>query len=98
MRTSGLLKAVQGIFWTKISAASSARSASDSGGSKRGSVSILSYVPSIRKTVTTQLENAGVPENVTADLLGHQKSRITYGVYSGDTSLAVKARALAKLR
>ena len=53
---------------------------------------------SIRKTVTTQLENAGVPENVTADLLGHQKPRITYGVYSGGTSLVVKAKALARVR
>ncbi len=52
---------------------------------------------SIRKTVGTQLENAGVPENVTADLLGHEKPRITYGLYSGGTSLAVKAEALAKL-
>ena len=52
---------------------------------------------SIRKTVTTQLENAGVPENVAADLLGHDKPRITYGLYSGGTSLAVKAKALAKL-
>lgn len=52
---------------------------------------------SIRKTVTTQLENAGVPENVAADLLGHDKPRITYGLYSGGTSLAVKREALEKL-
>ena len=52
---------------------------------------------SIRKTVGTQLENAGVPENVAADLLGHKKPRITYGLYSGGTTLAVKAKALAKL-
>lgn len=52
---------------------------------------------SIRKTVGTQLENAGVPENVAADLLGHEKPRITYGIYSGGTTHAVKAEALAKL-
>ena len=52
---------------------------------------------SIRKTVGTQLENAGVPENVAADLLGHEKPRITYGLYSGGTTLAVKSEALAKL-
>ena len=43
------------------------------------------------------LGNAGVPENVVADLVGHEKPRITYGLYSGGTSLAVKAKALAKL-
>jgi integrase len=41
---------------------------------------------SIRKTVVTQLENAGVSENLTADIVGHEKPRITYGVYSGGHS------------
>ncbi|MBE7185478.1 MAG: tyrosine-type recombinase/integrase [Methylobacterium mesophilicum] len=53
---------------------------------------------SIRKTVTTMLENASVPENVTADIVGHEKPRITYGLYSGGTSLKLKARAIEKLR
>ncbi len=53
---------------------------------------------SIRKTVATQLENAGVPENVAADLLGHEKNTMTYGLYSGGSTLAVKAKALAKVR
>ena len=44
------------------------------------------------------LENAGVAENVTADILGHEKPRVTYGLYSGGTSLATKAEAVAKLR
>ncbi|MGH6953554.1 MAG: site-specific integrase [Alphaproteobacteria bacterium] len=52
---------------------------------------------SIRKTVGTQLENALVNENIVADLLGHEKPRVTYGIYSGGTTLAVKAEALAKL-
>ena len=52
---------------------------------------------SIRKTVVTILENAGVGENIVADIVGHEKPRITYGLYSGGTSLAVKAEALAKL-
>ncbi|MCT4578263.1 tyrosine-type recombinase/integrase [Donghicola sp.] len=38
---------------------------------------------SIRKTVATLLENAGVPEQHSADILGHEKSTITYGLYSG---------------
>ena len=52
---------------------------------------------SIRKTVATLLDNAGVPENVAADILGHEKPRITYGLYSGGASLATKAEALSKL-
>ena len=31
---------------------------------------------SIRKTVITQLEQAGVPESVTADIVGHEKKTI----------------------
>lgn len=38
---------------------------------------------SIRKTVGTLLENAGVLENVAADILGHTKPRINYNIYSG---------------
>lgn len=52
---------------------------------------------SIRKTVVSQLEQAGVSENVTADLVGHEKPRITYGLYSSGTSLAQKAEALGKV-
>jgi integrase len=53
---------------------------------------------SIRKTVVTILENKGVTENIVADIVGHEKPRITYGLYSGGTSLDVKAKALRKLR
>ncbi|WP_198374063.1 tyrosine-type recombinase/integrase [Neoroseomonas rubea] len=53
---------------------------------------------SIRKTVATALENAGVPENVAADILGHEKPRITYGLYSGGSNLATKAEAIEKVR
>lgn len=52
---------------------------------------------SIRKTVITILENAGVSENVVADIVGHEKPRITYGLYSGGATLGVKRAALAKL-
>jgi integrase len=52
---------------------------------------------SIRKTVVTALENAGVTENVTADIVGHDKPRITYGLYSGGATMQVKREALAKL-
>lgn len=52
---------------------------------------------SIRKTVSTLLENAGVPENVAADILGHEKPRITYGLYSGGNNLTVLAEAVEKI-
>ena len=52
---------------------------------------------SIRKTVVTILENAGVSENVVADIVGHEKTTMTYGLYSGGLSLAVKHEALNKL-
>ena len=49
---------------------------------------------SIRKTVITLLEQAGVPESVTADIAGHEKQTLTYGLYSGGSSLAQKADAI----
>jgi len=52
---------------------------------------------SIRKTVATLLENAGVPEGVAADILGHEKQTITYGLYSGGASMRVKREAIEKL-
>jgi integrase len=52
---------------------------------------------SIRKTVVTILENAGVQENVVADIVGHEKTTMTYGLYSGGLSLEVKREALDKL-
>lgn len=52
---------------------------------------------SIRKTVVTLLEDAGVPENLTADIVGHEKPRITYGLYSGGHSLAPMKEAIEKI-
>ena len=49
---------------------------------------------SIRKTVITLLENNGVSENLAADIVGHEKPRITYGLYSGGAILSVKRLAL----
>ena len=58
----------------------------------------MAYVfHSIRKTVTPQLENANVNENITADILGHEKPRITYGQYSGGATFKVKEEALSHL-
>lgn len=52
---------------------------------------------SIRKTVATKLENAGVPEGIAADILGHKKQTMTYGLYSGGTSFENKEEEIAKL-
>lgn len=52
---------------------------------------------SIRKTVVTILENAGVPENVVADIVGHEKTTMTYGLYSGGTTIATKRKAFEHL-
>lgn len=52
---------------------------------------------SIRKTFTTLLENAGVGENLAADIVGHEKPRITYGLYSGGASLEVMREAIKKV-
>jgi hypothetical protein len=53
--------------------------------------------PSIRGTVATLLENASVLENVAAGIIGHEKPTMTYGLYSGNASLAVKRKAIEKL-
>ena len=42
------------------------------------------------------LGNAGVPENVVVDIVGHEKTTMTYGLYSGGVSLAVKREALPR--
>lgn len=52
---------------------------------------------SIRATVATLLENAGVPEGVSADIVGHEKPNMTYGLYSGGASLEVKRAAIMLL-
>ena len=52
---------------------------------------------SIRRTVSTLLENAGVREGIAADIIGHAKKTMTYGLYSGGFTLEIKAAALARL-
>lgn len=52
---------------------------------------------SIRKTCATLLEQAGVAENIAADILGHEKNTMSYGLYSGGSSMDQKAKAIEKL-
>ena len=57
-----------------------------------------SYVfHSIRKTFTTMLEENGILENLAADIVGHEKPNLTYGLYSGGASLAKKRTAIRKI-
>lgn len=53
---------------------------------------------SIRKTVATQLEQAGVAEGIAADILGHEKKTLSYGLYSSGSSLAQKLKAISSIR
>ena len=52
---------------------------------------------SIRKTVMTLLKNAGEPEVVAADIAGHSKPTLTYGLYPGDPDFQVVREAIEKL-
>lgn len=52
---------------------------------------------SLRKTVATQLEQAGVSEGVAADILGHDKRTMSYGLYSGGSSMKQKREAILRL-
>jgi len=53
---------------------------------------------STRKTVATLLERADIPENITCDIVGHEKSAtLSYGLYSGGTSLEQKRNAVDKI-
>lgn len=52
---------------------------------------------SIRKTVATQLEQAGVSEGIAADVLGHEKKTLSYGLYSSGSSTKQKLEAVSKV-
>ena len=52
---------------------------------------------SFRKTVVTLLEQAGISENLAADIVGHEKPRITRGLYSDSSSLGQKFNAIKKI-
>ena len=51
---------------------------------------------SIRKTAATVFEQAAVPEGVTADIIGHEKQAMTYGLYSGGTSVKQRQEAIVE--
>lgn len=52
---------------------------------------------SIRKTVTTTFENAGISEGLAAEILGHEKTTMTFGVYSAGHTVQKKKEAIETL-
>ena len=52
---------------------------------------------SLRGTVITMLERAGVPEGTVQDIVGHNRSTLTGSTYSGKSTLEMRRDALAKL-
>jgi integrase len=52
---------------------------------------------SIRKSFITKLEQAGIPESVAADLAGHDKQTLTYGLYSTGSSFESKLDAIDRI-
>lgn len=53
---------------------------------------------SIRKTVATMFEEAGVSEVLAARILGHKLNTMSYGLYSGGASVEAKAEAMAAIK
>ena len=43
------------------------------------------------------LDQAGVQESIAADILGHEKKTITYGLYSEGSSMTQKIEAIEKI-
>lgn len=53
---------------------------------------------SIRKTVATMFENAGVAETTAEAILGHEHKSMSYGLYSGGPSAELKRKAIETIR
>lgn len=52
---------------------------------------------STRNTLSTLMERAGVPEGIAADIVGHEKKTLTYGLYSSGTAATQKLAAIAEV-
>jgi hypothetical protein len=51
---------------------------------------------SIRKTVATLLEDAECPEGIAADIIGRDKPTMTYGLYSGGSTMVTRREWIEK--
>lgn len=52
---------------------------------------------STRNTLITLMERAGVSEGIAADIVGHEKKTITFGLYSSGSEQAQKLAAISKV-
>ncbi len=52
---------------------------------------------STRNTLATMMERAGVAEGVAADIVGHAKKTLTYGLYSSGSAEKQKLKAISKV-
>ena len=52
---------------------------------------------STRNTLITLMQRAGVSEGVAADIVGHEKQTMTYGLYSSGSEQAQKLEAISKV-
>lgn len=50
---------------------------------------------STRNTLATMMERAGVPEGIAADIVGHDKKTMTYGLYSSGSAKEQKLAAIS---
>ena len=50
----------------------------------------------MRKTTATAFEQADVAEGVTAEIIGHERQTMTYGLYSGGTSVKQRQEAVVQ--
>ncbi len=66
----------------------------------KGRRSRTSIHPPYRPTRRSWAErpSAGIPESITADIVGHEKKTITYGLYSGGSSMLQKIEAIEKIK
>jgi hypothetical protein len=53
---------------------------------------------STRNTLITMMERAGVPEGIAADVVGHEKKTMTYGLYGSGSAKEQKLQALALVK
>lgn len=53
---------------------------------------------SLRGTIITMLERAGVPEGTVQDLVGHERSTLTGSTYSGKSSFEMRMNAICQLQ
>ena len=51
---------------------------------------------SFRHTAMTMFEQADIPENIAMDIVGHEKPNITFGHYSGGTSMEQRYKAICE--